>query len=154
MNTVIHEKFVKISNQFVQDVFDSLKSHQRDWVGLYWVESFINSDQPNSDDLLVGAFIGPDTPHKRIKMGEGLCSLAVERGQTINEKDVKANERFLACSSTTESELIIPISVRFKVVGELDIDSNQYDAFDKDTEANLERLCADFGKKLETLLVD
>jgi putative methionine-R-sulfoxide reductase with GAF domain len=143
------EKTKELAEHWVKKVFDSLASHQRDWVGIYWKESFIDPSQPNSTDLIVGPYIGPETPHVRIPVDQGLCGMAVREEKTINEKDVRANTEFLACSTTTRSEVVIPIRNRQgTIVGELDIDSNSVDAFDPKTQAMLEKLCEEFGHSL------
>jgi GAF domain-containing protein len=147
------EKITSAAKNWINRLYDRLKPNQRDWVGIYWVESFIHPES-KSDDLVVGPYIGPVTPHVRIKPGSGLCSLAVETKSTVNEPAVKSNSRFLACSTTTESEIVIPIFLtNGKIIGELDIDSNQKSAFDQETQAWLEAECTDFGKSL-SLIVD
>lgn len=124
---------------WVKDVYQQLKPNQRDWVGIYWRESFINPNRASSTDLIVGPFIGPWTPHVRIGIDSGLCGLAVREGRTINVDDVRSDDRFLACSTKTRSEIIIPIrDSRGEIVGELDIDSNEVGAFDRSTQLKLQ----------------
>ena len=43
--------------------------------------------------------------------------------------DVNSDARYLACSLETKSEIVVPIFVNGKVVGELDIDSHEQAAF-------------------------
>jgi L-methionine (R)-S-oxide reductase len=139
----------KMAREWVQSVYDSLKEGQRDWVGVYWKESFLYPEKSQSTDLIVGPYIGPETPHVRIPESEGLCGLAVREERTVNVADVTADERFLACSTTTKSEIIIPIrDLKGEIVGELDIDSNFFDSFDAATQSHLEAL----AQKLTRLL--
>ena len=49
--------------------------------------------------------------------------------QNVVVDDVSLDERYLACSTETKSEIVVPIFVRGKVVGELDIDSHFPAAF-------------------------
>ncbi len=136
------------SRKWLQYLFDNLKPSQRDWIGLYWKETYLLPNS-SSEDLVVGEFIGPETPHKRITPGNGLCSLAVEKAQTVNEPNVKSNTLFLACSTNTESEIVIPLmNSKGLIVGELDIDSNIQNAFDSQTQKWLEEECEKFGKRL------
>ncbi len=55
--------------------------------------------------------------------------------------DVSADPRYLSCSIETTSEIVVPIRVRDKVVGEIDIDSHDLSAFGPDDRTFLEE-CA------------
>lgn len=135
--------------QWIESVYAKLKANQRDWVGIYWLESFIDPQRIDSKDLVVGPFIGPWTPHTRIGLDAGLCGLAVRENRTVNVDDVRADARFLACSTSTRSEIVIPIrNTKGQIVGELDIDSNEVGAFDKATEAKLHAAVEQFGLSL------
>ncbi len=47
------------------------------WVGFYMVEH----GSPGEDPMLVlGPFLGADTPHKRIPLNQGICGAAVSSG--------------------------------------------------------------------------
>jgi GAF domain-containing protein len=56
--------------------------------------------------------------------------------------DVASDPRYLACSIETRSEIVVPIRVRGKVVGEIDIDSHTQAAFESTDRSFLEA-CAD-----------
>src|ERR1039458_4439779 len=79
--------------------------------------------------LVLGPYVGAETPHKRIPLNQGICGAAVSTGQTVVVDDVNADPRYLACSLETRSEIVTPILVHGKVVGELDIDSHTPAAF-------------------------
>ena len=49
----------------------------------------------------------------------------------INLGDVWGDDRFIACSTTTRSELVVPIWLGEKIIGEIDIDSNMPSAFSR-----------------------
>jgi GAF domain-containing protein len=94
-----------------------------DWVGFYMLD-------PNDPGTLVlGPFVGEPTPHVRIPVHQGICGAAVAARSTIVIDDVNADPRYLSCSIKTRSEVVVPIFVRDKVVGELDIDSHTPAAF-------------------------
>jgi GAF domain-containing protein len=107
-----------------------------DWVGIYWVDE-------GADELVLGPWIGPEaTEHTRIPIGTGICGAAAQSGQTEIINDVDADPRYLACFSTTRSEIVVPIFTEGAVVGEIDIDGSDLGAFD-DTDANfLEEIAA------------
>ena len=69
------------------------------------------------------------TPHTRIPLNQGICGAAASSGQTVVVDDVSTDPRYLACSLETKSEIVVPIFVDGKVVGELDIDSHFPAAF-------------------------
>jgi GAF domain-containing protein len=126
--------------------------HQRmekyNWVGFYMLEMAQAGESPM---LALGAFEGAMTPHTRIPLHQGICGAAASSGKTIVVDDVSSDPRYLACSLETKSEIVVPVFVRGKVVGELDIDSHSHSAF-KDEDRKLVEYCAVLvGKRLEAL---
>ncbi len=136
------------TKKWIQQVYNFLPEGKRDWVGIYWLESYLHPET-QSTDLVVGDYIGPETPHKRIPIDDGLYGLAVREQRVINVADVRAEEKFLACSTTTRSEIVIPIrNQKGQVVAELNIGSDQLNSFDPATQNQLEKMCEEFGKEL------
>src|ERR1700730_8595382 len=120
------------------------------WVGFYMLEKKTSASQPPM--LVLGAFQGAMTPHTRIPLNQGICGAAVSTGKTVVVDDVKLDSRYLACSTETKSEIVVPVFVRGKVVGELDIDSHFPAAF-ASQDRDLVEYCASLvGKHLERLL--
>jgi L-methionine (R)-S-oxide reductase len=115
------------------------------WVGFYMVEK-----EGNRDILALGPFKGTMTPHTRIPLNQGICGAAASSGKTIVVEDVNADPRYLACSLETKSEIVVPVFVRGKVAGELDIDSHFPAAFGPDDRALCEHAAAVLGRFLET----
>jgi GAF domain-containing protein len=115
------------------------------WVGFYMLEK-----EDNRDILALGPFKGAMTPHTRIPLHQGICGAAASSGKTIVVDDVNADPRYLACSLETKSEIVVPVFVRGKVVGELDIDSNFRAAFGPDDRALCEHAAALLGRFLES----
>lgn len=114
------------------------------WVGFYMLEA---GSTPAM--LVLEAFEGAMTPHTRIPLNQGICGAAASSGKTIVVDDVKKDPRYLACSLETKSEIVVPIFVRGKVAGELDIDSHFAAAFGVEDQ-QLVQYCAEaVGKKLE-----
>ena len=64
--------------------------------------------------------------------------------------DVNADPRYLACSIETKSEIVAPVFVNGKVVGELDIDSHVPAAFTDDDRQLVEHCASLVGRYLET----
>jgi L-methionine (R)-S-oxide reductase len=113
------------------------------WVGFYMLD-------PNDANVLVlGPFHGAPTDHVRIPVTEGICGAAVAQGKTVIVDDVSADPRYLSCSIETKSEIVVPIRVRDKVVGEIDIDSHNLNAFGPDDRTFLEECARLIGGFME-----
>lgn len=115
------------------------------WVGFYMLD-------PNDEGVLVlGPFHGAPTEHVRIPVSEGICGAAVAQGETVIVSDVSADPRYLACSIETKSEIVVPIRVHAKIVGEIDIDSHTLHAFGQDDRRFVEECAALVGRFMESL---
>ncbi len=114
------------------------------WVGFYMLE------KEGGDILVLGPFKGTMTPHTRIPLNQGICGAAASIGKTIVIDDVNSDSRYLACSLETKSEIVVPVFVRGKVVGELDIDSHFLAAFGPGDRKICEHAAALLGKFLES----
>ena len=76
-----------------------------------------------------------------IPFSRGVCGAAARTGQTQLVPDVDAFPGHIACASSTRSELVIPVSNgRGRLLGVLDIDSDQPDAFRQDDADALESI--------------
>jgi L-methionine (R)-S-oxide reductase len=121
-----------------QRVVEQLRDrfHHYDWVGIYWVSG-------DGKDLVLGPWTGPEpTEHTRIPIGTGICGAAAASGMTQIVADVDSDPRYLACFASTRSEIVVPIFEGSDVVGEIDVDGSDPDAFD-DTDARfLEEVAA------------
>ncbi len=110
-----------------------------DWTGFYRVVG---------DELLV---IGPyQGPHGclRIPFSRGVCGAAARTKTTQLVADVSAFADHIACSSTTRSELVVPIvTPDGRLLAVLDVDSNARAAFDEVDRRELEELCAELGAR-------
>jgi L-methionine (R)-S-oxide reductase len=114
------------------------------WVGFYMVEK-----GGPQDVLVLGPFRGTMTPHTRIPLNQGICGAAASTGKTIIVDDVSADPRYLACSLETKSEIVVPVFVEQKVVGELDIDSHFLAAFSPEDRALCEHAASVLDRWLE-----
>jgi L-methionine (R)-S-oxide reductase len=115
------------------------------WVGFYMLEA--GAEPPV---LVLGAFEGAMTPHTRIPLNQGICGAAASSGQTVVVDDVNKDPRYLACSLETKSEIVVPVFVHGKVVGELDIDSHFPAAFTSEHQTLVQHCAKLVGEKLET----
>ena len=91
------------------------------WVGIYAVEG---------KDLVLDAWSGPAaTEHTRIPIGKGVCGFAAKAGKTEIVSDVSKDPRYLQCFLSTKSEIVVPVIGQDEVLGEIDVDGDQLDAF-------------------------
>ncbi|MGI8657352.1 MAG: GAF domain-containing protein [Candidatus Limnocylindria bacterium] len=105
-----------------------------DWVGVYWVDG---------TDLVLGPWRGPEaTEHTRIPIGTGVCGAAAASGRTEIVSDVDADSRYLSCFASTRSEIVVPIFDVERVIGEIDVDGSDLDAFDTNDARFLEEVAA------------
>jgi L-methionine (R)-S-oxide reductase len=114
------------------------------WVGFYMLEEGANPPM-----LALGPFQGAMTPHTRIPLDQGICGAAAASGETVVVDDVNADPRYLACSLETKSEIVVPVFVHGKVVGELDIDSHAAAAFGEEDRKLCEHAAALVGSWME-----
>ncbi|WP_018109928.1 GAF domain-containing protein [Bacteroides propionicifaciens] len=97
------------------------------WVGFYLVEG---------DELVLGPFQGP-VACTRIPKGKGVCGKAWEKGETQIVDNVEEFPGHIACSPYSKSEIVIPMKKDNKIIGVLDIDSDEYSFFSKEDELYL-----------------
>ena len=102
------------------------------WAGFYMVDDGM---------LKLGPFQGPVACY-RIAFGRGVCGAAWQRAATVVVPDVEAFAGHIACSSLSQSEIVVPIfGAAGDVVGVLDVDSRRIAAFDVTDRYYLEQAC-------------
>jgi sigma-B regulation protein RsbU (phosphoserine phosphatase) len=88
--------------------------------------------EPGTNDLYVRFAIGhrPEViEHWRIPMADGIIGAAATTGVAVRVGDVKKDPRYLAAVEEVRSELAVPLVVRGRVIGVLDIESRELDYF-------------------------
>jgi L-methionine (R)-S-oxide reductase len=100
------------------------------WIGFYIVKN---------NELVVGPFQGP-VACSRIQKGRGVCGTSWALMQTIIVPDVEKFPGHIACSSSSRSEIVVPVVRNGFVVAVLDIDSEFYDHFDETDKKYLEEI--------------
>jgi len=111
------------------------------WVGIYRLQG----DLLSLDDR---EFVGASPEHRRIPLTQGVCGAAARDRATIVVPDVCADDRYLSCSPTVKSEIVVPIVDRGNMVGVLDIDSDVLDAFTDDDRRFLESLVSKAARSI------
>ena len=109
------------------------------WVGFYFVDQ---------DELVLGPFQG-EVACTRIGFGKGVCGKCWEQQESIIVANVDEFPGHIACSESSQSEIVVPIIVAQKVVAILDVDSdklNDFDATDQDGLQRIAKLLSPFFK--------
>ncbi len=102
------------------------------WVGFYLVKE---------NELVLGPFQG-SVACTRIAYGKGVCGRAWELAEPIIVDDVDQFPGHIACSSASQSEIVIPVFQNKKVIAVLDVDSEHLAHFDQYDKKYLEQLVA------------
>ena len=108
------------------------------WVGFYIVDK---------DYLYLGPFQG-HVACTKIKIGKGVCGEAASKGKTMVIDDVSKITNYIACSSSTKSELVVPIKKDDQIVAVIDYDSDTISRFN---DSSLVREIEDISKVLSEL---
>lgn len=94
------------------------------------------------DTLELGEFVGRPTEHTRIPVGSGVCGASARTGRRIVVDDVSADERYIACSLETRSEIVVPVRRGHRYLAQIDVDSDALAAFGPQDVWLLERAAA------------
>jgi len=89
------------------------------WVGFY---------RNIQGELVLGPFQGP-LACTRIAFGKGVCGKAAETKEIVTVPNVHAFPGHIACSSETNSEIVLPLVYQGETQLVLDVDSTRYDDF-------------------------
>ena len=100
------------------------------WTGFYRVEG---------QQLVLGPFQGP-IACTRIDFGRGVCGTAWQRAETVIVPNVHEFAGHIACSSASNSEIVVPVIRDNRVIAVLDIDSTDFGAFDETDKHYLEQI--------------
>ena len=100
------------------------------WTGFYRVEG---------NQLVLGPFQGP-LACTRIPKGRGVCGTAWLEQSTQVVGNVELFPGHIACSSSSKSEIVVPVKAGDRIVAVLDIDSEHLDTFDDTDRAWLEQI--------------
>ena len=134
-NFTIDERLLKICELLEANI------DYYNWVGFY----FKNGDK---NELKLGPYVGEPTDHTIIPFGKGICGQVAVSNKNFVVPDVSAQDNYIACSITVKAEIVIPIFVNGKNIGQIDIDSNTPDPFTEADERFLEFVCTEVANLL------
>jgi GAF domain-containing protein len=114
-------------NAQLQELCDLLRSTlpHYTWVGFYFAHT-------EKKTLHLGPYSGAPTDHSCIPFGKGICGQVAESNDYFLVPDVNAQDNYIACSISVKSELVVPLFVDGKNIGQIDIDSDIIEAFNEE----------------------
>ena len=84
----------------------------------------------------------------RLKLGQGTVGAAVQEQRSILLNDVRTDPRYIAVVPGARATLVVPLRLKNKVIGALNLLSNELDAFDADDEAILRVFAASVAQAI------
>lgn len=108
------------------------------WVGFYLFKD---------NHLILGPFQGK-VACTTIELDKGVCGKAARELKTVIVPNVHLFEGHIACDSRSNSEIVIPIIIKNKLYGVLDIDSTSFNRFTETDEKELSTFIDNLSKVL------
>ena len=105
-----------------------------DWVGFY-------EKDEEKDELFLSIYVGSEAC-EIIPISKGVCGKCFREEQTQIVEDVHSLPYHIACSSSTNSEIVVPVFKNEKCIAVLDIDSNKLSIFDSIDQHYLEEIAS------------
>lgn len=129
----------------LQQICDFLQSEipHYHWVGFY----FRNG---NKEELKLAQFAGHPTEHTIIPFGKGICGQVAVSNKNFVVPDVTKQSNYISCGWQVKSEIVIPIFVDGKNIGQIDIDSHVINPFTNKDEHLLEYVCEKVSDIIKT----
>ena len=115
---IIEKKIRNLSlDDSLQFVCEYLQKNVKgyDWVGYYF---------HNDNHLILKTYFGIKTEHTKIPFGKGICGQTAESNKYIIADDVNKEENYISCNINVKSEIVVPLFINNKNIGQIDIDSN------------------------------
>ena len=111
------------------------------WAGFYLMDE---------GKLVLGPFQGKPACIQ-IALGRGVCGTAAAEERTVRVEDVHLFPGHIACDCASNSEIVVPIRSRGRVVAVLDLDSPERGRFTEEDQAGLERFAQILGDRWEDM---
>jgi phosphoserine phosphatase RsbU/P len=89
----------------------------------------LNAD--NQLEMKVAVQYGEKVSVPRVPLGEGLVGYAALHGEPVLASDVSTDPRYIPLVPDVKSELVIPLKLKDRVIGVVDLESPELDAFSK-----------------------
>lgn len=110
------------------------------WAGFYLYD-------PTAEELYLGPFQGKSAC-MHIPMGNGVCGTCAATRKIQRVDDVHRFPGHIACDSASNSEIVLPLIKKERLLGVLDLDSTSYARFDERDAQGLQRICQQLTDRL------
>jgi GAF domain-containing protein len=133
-----------LSDAMLREAVKLIKAsdNRYNFVGVYMLNTETN-------ELWLHNYLGEPTDHARIPVGRGVCGTAVAEKKNQNVADVTKVGNYLSCSPRTKSELVVLIYADNEIVGQIDIDAREVNAFSKDDQTGIEVVAEKLGEMIQ-----
>lgn len=152
---VINELSRQITTtQALPSLFRQIVTLVHDQFGYYAVSVFTYDERTDLVQLRASSHEEFDRRSLQLKRGEGLVGWCAKHAQTVNVADVSRDARYLpvAVLSETRSEFCAPLMVDRRMLGVLDVQSNQLNAFKTEDVFMLESLAGQLALAIQEAL--
>ena len=109
------------------------------WIGIYLVVG---------DRVVRQAFRGPVPPCHTFALGTGNVGTAGQTGVVKVVPDVSSDPTYSMCFVETKSEIVVPIKIAGRVLGVIDVESDQPDSFGMHDKTLLELVAEELARFL------
>lgn len=101
----------------------------------FWVGFYIKKN----NQLVLGPFQGP-VACTRINLNKGVCGHAATTQKSVIVPDVHKFPGHIACSTQSQSEIVVPLVKKNRTIFVLDVDSKQLNYFNEKDQQFLEEV--------------
>ncbi len=109
-----------------------------------------NEDEQQLRSIFTVRFDGGTSEKYTLRLGEGICGTAAALRQPVRVPNVGLDPRYESCGNEeVRSELVVPLLIKERLVGVLDLESHRYNAFCEDDERFLSTLASYVAIALE-----
>ncbi len=133
-------------DELLRDILSSLRQVVKyDAGGLFLID-------PQNGSIKSISTVGYDPSQDdklQLKIGQGLIGYVAKTGEAVSVTDVSADERYIEANVLTKSEIVVPIKLGDRMIGVLNLESNDSNAYDHRSEALIEAFASQAAISLE-----
>lgn len=136
LNKVVHRLTRSLN---IQEICNSVSSSILEYFKNFNIAIFLKEGEELVLKKLSRGFRDEVPRDLRMKFGQGIVGTSAQMGKTIVVDDTSKDNHYIAFGQTsTRSEVAIPLKIKQKLVGVLDVQCNETNAFDEGTVRILE----------------
>ncbi|MEA1993928.1 MAG: PAS domain S-box protein [Euryarchaeota archaeon] len=116
-----------------------------------YIDLFLTDEEKNELYLTASRGWKERKTYERIPLSgeKGITAYVARTGKTLNVSDVRKDKRYLESAKEARSELCVPIKVKNKIIGVIDAESKELNAFSEEDQRLLETLASQAGIAIE-----